>query len=252
MYNTQVMEDTKKAERRYNITITALIFALVIMIVVLIHYKLTRTNASPQVPTANQGSEIKPASTKDTAGKSGVSAKKSISAAPQTSRPRVQYDITPLGRLVKPTILIEKSRLKLTVFDHNGQIVKRYRAAVGANRGDKLRKGDFRTPEGEFYICVKNPKSKYVLALGLSYPDISDAERAYREKLINKSQYDQIVYAIRKGRRPPWNTPLGGEIMIHGRRNGGRDTEGCIALEDKDIRELYPQIPIGTRVVIKP
>ena len=67
MYNTQVMEDTKKADRRYNITITALIFALVVMIVVLVHYKLTRTDASATTPTANQGSETSSAPTKNTA-----------------------------------------------------------------------------------------------------------------------------------------------------------------------------------------
>jgi hypothetical protein len=257
-----VMEDHKKAERRYNITITALILALIVMIVVLVHYKLTRTDASqqPKSPTTNQDSETKPAPTKNTTaalgtaktGKDGVAVKKAISPALQIAPPKVQYDDTPLGTLVKPTILIEKSKLRLTVFNRNGQIVKHYRAAVGANSGDKLREGDFRTPEGEFYVCVKNPNSKYVLALGLSYPGISDAERGYRGKLISKSQYDKIVYAIRNRRQPPWNTPLGGEIMIHGRRNGGRDTEGCIALEDKDIRELYPQISVGTRVVIKP
>jgi len=258
MYNTQVMEDTKKADRRYNITITALIFALVVMIVVLVHYKLTRTNASATTPTANQGSETSSAPTKNTApatvktAKSNTHAKKTTLPAPQTRGPKVQYDNTPLGTVSKPVILIEKSKLRLTVFDQNGKIVKRYRAAVGANHEDKLREGDLRTPEGEFYVCVKNPNSKYVLALGLSYPNISNAERGYRSGLINKSQYDKIAYAIRKGRQPPWNTPLGGEIMIHGRRNGGRDTEGCIAIEDKDIRELYPQIPVGTRVVIKP
>ena len=251
------MEDTKKTQRLYNITITALIFALIVMIVVLVHYKLTRTNASPQPksPTAIPDGKTKPPSTKKAMLKTDTTrtpAKKTVIPAPQIKRPKVQYYDTLLGTLVKPTILIEKSKLRLTVFNRNGQIVKRYRAAIGANTGDKLREGDFRTPDGEFYVCVKNPQSKYVLALGLSYPNISDAKRGYRGGLISKSQYDKIVYAIRKNQQPPWNTPLGGEIMIHGRRNGGRDTEGCIALEDKDIRELYPQIPVGTRVLIKP
>jgi len=259
MYNTQAMEDTKKTERRYNITITALIFALIVMIVVLVHYKLTRSDASAEISAVDQGSNPKPAPAKNVATvpstvkteKIALPAPKPISSALR-KRLSVKYDDTPLGRIVNPTILIEKSKLRLTVFDQNGKIVKRYRAAVGANPEDKLREGDFRTPEGEFYVCVKNPNSKYVLALGLSYPNISDADRGYRSGLINKSQYDQIAYAIRKQRQPPWNTPLGGEIMIHGRRNGGRDTEGCIALEDKDIRELYPQISVGTRVLINP
>lgn len=246
------MEDPK-TQRRYNITITALICALIVMIVMLVHYKLTGTDARPHSP-ADAAAPVKDTAgvDKTETGKISAPAKPPISSPASPARPKVQYDDTPLARVVNPTILIEKSRLRLTVFDHNGQIAKRYRAAVGASPGDKLHEGDLRTPEGEFYVCVKNPNSRYVLALGLSYPNISDARRGYRGGLINKSQYDQIVYAISKRRRPPWNTRLGGEIMIHGRRNGGRDTEGCIALENKDIRELYPQIPVGTRVVIKP
>ena len=249
------MEDPKKADHQYNITITALIFALIVMIVVLIHYKLTRTSASGTIPTVNHGSDTKPSLPKETTAKTDknrVPVKKPIPPTPQKKRPRVQYDSTPLGTLVNPTIVIEKSRLRLTVFNNNEKIAKRYRAAIGGQPGDKLREGDLRTPEGEYYVCVKNPNSKHVLALGLSYPNISHAERGYRSGLINKSQYDKIAYAIRRKHQPPWNTPLGGAIMIHGRRNGGRNTEGCIALEDEDIRELYPQIPIGTRVVIRP
>ncbi len=247
------MEDSKKAERRYNITITLLIFALIVMIVVLIHYKLTKTDASG-TPTAKQPSSetnpAPPAST--TTAPTPTAPVKPVSPSARTAPPTIDYYNVKLPTLVKPSVLIEKSKLRLTVFDGNGKIVKRYRAAVGANSSDKVREGDKRTPEGSFYVCVKNPNSKYVLSLGLSYPDISDAERGYRDGLISKSQYDKIVYAIRKGRQPPWNTPLGGEIMIHGKRNGGRNTEGCIALQDNSIRELYPKIPIGTKVVIKP
>lgn len=157
----------------------------------------------------------------------------------------------PLGELTRPAILIDKSSRLLAVYD-GGQLVKVYPAAVGARPGDKLREGDRRTPEGEFFVCVKNPVSKYTLALGLSYPAEEDAARGLREGLISPSEHRRIEAELRAGRRPPWDTALGGEIMIHGDRRGGRDTLGCIALEDADIRELYPQIPIGTRVVIRP
>ena len=83
-------------------------------------------------------------------------------------------------------------------------------------------------------------------------PNMEDAGRGLRDGLINQGEYDKIFYAIRKARQPPWNTKLGGEIMIHGARRGGRDTEGYIALEDKDIRELYQRISIGTKVTITP
>ena len=115
-----------------------------------------------------------------------------------------------------------------------------------------MREGDGRTPEGEFYVCVKNTASKYTRALGLSYPNRSDAIRGLRQGLISQRDFDRIDYTIRKRLQPPWNTPLGGEIMIHGDRRGGRTTQGCIALEDRDILEIFPRIPVGTRVVIRP
>jgi murein L,D-transpeptidase YafK len=156
-----------------------------------------------------------------------------------------------LPKLHSPEILIEKSKQRLSVFD-DGRRVKQYLASTGRDAGDKTREGDYRTPEGEFYVCVKNDKSKYTRALGLSYPDVSDAQQGLRDGRITRREYDRIVHAIRRRRQPPWNTPLGGAIMIHGDRRGGRTTQGCIALEDRDILELFPRIPLGTRVVIKP
>ena len=174
---------------------------------------------------------------------------------PPTRRPPVEEktgnSALRLSKLHRPSILIEKSRRRLTVLD-GGRVVKRYPAAIGGNEGDKVRESDLRTPEGVFYVCLKNPHSKYVLSLGLSYPNMEDAERGLRDGLINQKEYDKIFYAIRKTRQPPWNTKLGGEIMIHGARLGGRDTEGCIALEDDDIRELYRRITVGTKVTITP
>lgn len=151
----------------------------------------------------------------------------------------------------QPWILVEKSRQRLTVFDGQ-RVVRQYPASTGREPGDKQREGDYRTPEGEFYVCVKNAASKYTRALGLSYPSREDARRGLREGLITREEHDRILYAIDNRRQPPWDTALGGEIMIHGDRRGGRTTQGCIALEDRDILELFPRIPPGTRVVIRP
>jgi lipoprotein-anchoring transpeptidase ErfK/SrfK len=153
--------------------------------------------------------------------------------------------------LASPMILVEKSKQRLTLFDGR-RIVKQYPASTGRDAGDKMREGDYRTPEGEFYVCVRNEKSKYTRALGLSYPDQLDARRGLRDGLITRQDHDRIVQAIQRHRQPLWNTPLGGQIMIHGDRRGGRTTQGCIALEDRDILELFPRIPLGTRVIIKP
>jgi lipoprotein-anchoring transpeptidase ErfK/SrfK len=157
----------------------------------------------------------------------------------------------PLPSLRKPKILVEKSARRLSVFDGE-KMVKSYRVATGGGTGDKTREGDECTPEGEFYVCVKNPQSQHVLSLGLSYPNIEDAELAFQANRISRGQYQAIVEAIRAGRRPPWNTPLGGEIMIHGRRDQRENTLGCVAMDNDAIRELYPKIPLGTRVIIRP
>lgn len=158
----------------------------------------------------------------------------------------------PLPPLSQPSMIVEKGARRLHVLDQ-GRLVKTYVCAVGAAPGDKIREGDLRTPEGKFFVCVKNPTSRYTRALGLSYPNLDDARRGVRDGLITRSQYQHIAEELRFGRQPPWNTALGGEIMIHGQRGGSdRPTEGCIALEDADILELYPRIPTGTVVYIRP
>ena len=157
---------------------------------------------------------------------------------------------TPLPECGDPVLVVDKSDRILVLYDGRREMA-RFPAAVGQNPGDKEREGDKRTPEGEFYVCMKNPESDFVLSLGLSYPNIEDAERGLRDGLITRKQHDSIVKAIREGKQPPWKTVLGGEIMIHGCRNGGRGTLGCVALEDDAIRALYPRIPVGTRVIIR-
>jgi murein L,D-transpeptidase YafK len=159
--------------------------------------------------------------------------------------------------LENPRILVEKRAHRLSLFDGD-RLVRTYRAAVGEGRRDKVREGDRCTPEGDFYVCYKNPQSKYVLSLGLSYPNEEDAERGLRSGLITREQQDAIVSAVRDRSMDAntwealWKTPLGGEIMIHG-CGAGRDwTAGCVALDDDAIRELYRVVPYGTPVKIVP
>jgi hypothetical protein len=154
--------------------------------------------------------------------------------------------------LIDPRLLAEKSRRTLTVFSE-GRPVKTYRIALGTDPvPPKEREADGRTPEGRFFICMKNSQSRYHLSLGLSYPSELDAERGIEQNLISKREQRLIDEAIRHYRRPPWNTKLGGEIMIHG---GGAETDwttGCLALSDTDIGELFPRLPLGTEVEIRP
>ncbi len=154
--------------------------------------------------------------------------------------------------LVDPRLLAEKSRRTLTVFSA-GRPVKTYRIALGPDSvNSKEREGDGRTPEGAYYVCLKNSESKYHRALGLSYPSEQDAERGLKAKLISPKEKRTIVDAIRHYRKPPWNTKLGGEIMIHGGGTKHDWTQGCLALSDSDVEELYPRIPLGTQVEIRP
>lgn len=161
-----------------------------------------------------------------------------------------------LPPLRNPRIVIEKSKGRLTVFD-GATIRKQYAVIVGARAGNKRIEGDCRTPEGEFYVCVKNPRSKFTLSLGLNYPRASDARRGLAAGLITARQCQQIIEANARNRQPLWNTKLGGEIMIHGKRRDAQGqvrsgTLGCIAMDDANIRELYPRIPRGAVVIIKP
>jgi len=154
--------------------------------------------------------------------------------------------------LSNPSIHILKAKRQLVLFS-DGKPIRTYKVGLGFNPiGTKTQEGDGRTPEGEYYVCSKNPKSNYHLSLGLSYPNESDASRGLKAGLIGKPEYDEIAAAIRQVARPAWNTKLGGEIFIHG---GGSRTDwtlGCIALENIDIEELFQVIPFGTPVTIKP
>jgi len=132
-------------------------------------------------------------------------------------------------------------------------LLRTYKVGLGLNPvADKKLEGDHCTPEGDFYIFTKNNKSAYYLSLGLSYPNVEDAERGLSDGLITRPEHDAIVDAIRKKRMPPQNTKLGGEIYIHGHGASNDWTWGCVALENEDVRELYEAVSVGTLVTIVP
>lgn len=161
-------------------------------------------------------------------------------------------DIAPLRLpLVNPRIVVLKSKRQLLLYSDN-RVVRTYRIGLGFDPvNDKIKEGDGATPEGDFYIFTKNAKSSFHLSLGLSYPNADDAKRGLREGLVTQAQHDQIVKAVRSKIAPPQNTPLGGQIYIHG--NGAqRDwTRGCVALDDKDVEELFNAVPVGTEVTVQ-
>jgi murein L,D-transpeptidase YafK len=136
-------------------------------------------------------------------------------------------------------VVVKKSRRQLCLM-YRDSLVKKYRVALGKDPvGPKVRRGDGRTPEGTYRISGRNPRSKYHLSLRISYPDARDRARA-----------DSL------GVSP------GGDIMIHGLKNGyewigsrhrQRDwTLGCIAVTNREIEELWEAVPDGTPIVIEP
>ena len=156
------------------------------------------------------------------------------------------------GPIANARIEVHKSDRLLGLYSGD-QLVREFQIGLGFNPWPPKRiEGDGATPEGEYSICVKNPKSKYYLSLGISYPSPADANRGLASGLINQEEYEQIIGANSNGARPPWNTKLGGEIFIHGSGSGADWTWGCIALDNGDMLELYNAVRIGTKVEIKP
>ena len=149
-------------------------------------------------------------------------------------------------------IEIVKSSRMLTVFEGQNPI-KTFQVALGfAPVGDKHIEGDGKTPEGSFYVFTKNPASKFHLSLGISYPSIDNAMRGLEANLISQDEFESITRSIGEKAKPLQKTRLGGEIYIHGGGIEGDWTDGCIALKDKEIQELYGLVRVGSIVDILP
>jgi len=159
-------------------------------------------------------------------------------------------DILAERRVKALSIRIEKAERRLLMITDDGGRHE-YPVALGQHSAaDKAVEGDLATPVGEFYVCAKNPRSKYFLSLCLSYPNAAHAARGLAAGLITEAQHDEIQAALSLGKMPPQHTALGGEIYIHG-GGGLKDwTRGCIALENAAMQIVYDAAGIGTPVVI--
>jgi murein L,D-transpeptidase YafK len=162
----------------------------------------------------------------------------------------------------EPRLVIWKSQYTLTLYKGMTP-VKTYPAVFGRgySDGDKRKMGDLRTPEGDFYICTMNASKRFYKFMGLSYPGLKHAESGLQERLITRAEYDQIKKAVNERQAPTWSTRLGGAIGIHGRTElpgpaGGSGvmnwTEGCIALANTDVDEIFSVVALGTAVTVLP
>lgn len=151
-----------------------------------------------------------------------------------------------------PKIVVKKNDRILELWDGE-EVFASYKIGLGrAPLGDKQREGDGRTPEGTYYVCTRNNYSRFYLSLGVSYPNKEDAKEAFDKGLIDRSTYEQIDTAISQGIQPPWNTALGGEIMIHGHGSHSDWTQGCVAVDDEIMDILWRHCPLGTPIIIEP
>ena len=160
------------------------------------------------------------------------------------------------GRL---RLVIWKSQYSLTLYKGD-RPVKTYHAVFGKGfrDGDKRMTGDKRTPEGEFYICTMNHSKRFYKFMGLSYPGLKHAAFGLQSRLISPGDYAMIKKAIEERQPPPWDTRLGGAVGIHGRMLDGAAapqdysqtnwTDGCIALSNADVDEIYSVVSLGTPV----
>ncbi len=166
-------------------------------------------------------------------------------------RIRSLYGVNATLPLPQPRIRINKSDLILELYSE-GRLIKTYPIALGGQPiGPKEKKGDGKTPTGEYFICTRNGITQFHLFLGINYPNSKDAKGAVERGLISVEDEQRIEEAEKSQECPPWDGPLGGAIGIHGGGTGRNWTWGCIALEDAAVEEIWVSTQMGTPVTIK-
>jgi len=146
---------------------------------------------------------------------------------------------TASSMLMADKLLVRKAERRLYVL-RAGRVLREYRVALGLSpQGHKQREGDYKTPEGQYKLIRRNPGSDYFLSMEISYPNSTDLNRAQR-----------------LGVKP------GGAIMLHGWPNiphktsdyyqSADWTDGCIAVSNADMVEIWLMTPLETPIEILP
>jgi len=198
--------------------------------------------ATPNSTPSSAGQAIIPAPARVTApgtAASAPNAKAVVAFAPTTTLPLPATPARALADIAIDKVLVIKSAHRLELMSH-GEPVKAYKISLGKQpRGPKLAEGDRRTPEGFYWLDWRKTSDRFNLAMHVSYPNIDDAARARRE-----------------GASP------GGMIMIHGTPISDDYpewyfasldwTDGCIAMNNADMREVWSLVKDGTMIEIRP
>ncbi|HUD55743.1 MAG TPA: L,D-transpeptidase family protein [Terracidiphilus sp.] len=136
-------------------------------------------------------------------------------------------------------IVIVKSERTLTLMS-GGKVLKTYKVALGGDPvGPKVKVGDKKTPEGMYVIDSKNAKSRFHLALHISYPNTDDRARA--RKLGVSPGGGVEIHGLES--KYAWVGSLHRQVNW---------TAGCIAVTNPEIDEIWPLVPVGTPVEIRP
>jgi len=144
------------------------------------------------------------------------------------------------GELPKADLVVVKKQARRLYLYEGDKPFREYRIALGsAPKGHKMQEGDERTPEGRYLLDYKNANSSFYKSIHISYPNRVDRKRA-RER----------------GMSP------GGQIMIHGQKNGFgflgfitqffNWTDGCIAVKNSEMDEVWSSVAVNTPIVIEP
>jgi len=148
--------------------------------------------------------------------------------------------LTAEGRAMEADqVIVVKSQRSLTLLSH-GKVLRSYKVAFGGSPvGAKEQQGDHKTPEGHYLLDRRNAKSRFYKSIHVSYPNEQDRQRASQRGVT-----------------------AGGDIMIHGLPNGfgwlgaahrARDwTDGCVAVTNAEMDEIWELVPDGTAIDIRP
>ena len=136
-------------------------------------------------------------------------------------------------------VLVNKSSRQMMLYK-DGEVLQSYRISLGGDPiGHKVKEGDGKTPEGKYTLDFKKSDSSFYKAIRVSYPNIADRDNARN-----------------------LGVDPGGQIMIHGQRNGFgwlssivqffNWTEGCIAVTNSEMEEIWSMVDVGTPIEINP
>jgi murein L,D-transpeptidase YafK len=160
------------------------------------------------------------------------------------AQPPITYPVAPKPvpaapvRAVKADRVIVNKNARELMLIRGGEVIRTYPVALGPNpNGHKIMEGDGRTPEGSYVLDWRNPNSRFYRSIHVSYPDPADR-----------------LLAAQLGVSP------GGMIMIHGESSylsfGGQAsedwTEGCIAVSNGAMDEIWALVDDGTPIMINP